>query len=209
MQRIHTTVVLAAGLIGSIVLGGSPSFGEEPPIDEKEPVVKETPADQKPAIANLSPAAGPAGSEVTISGDSCLAGEKPGSLNFGFTRDGTEITFSGFDGYVANLDGTWSFATTVPLRMGGFDGNLPVEPGVGYQFHAVCIFDEQPELWVWYEPMPFEVTVPRTFHPPPAGSPEAGAPGTPGTPGALSPNPSTAATPAPATPIVGDPPYNG
>lgn len=179
-------------------------MGQEPPVDG--PPMVEPPVDGKPAVASLSPTTGPVDSEVTITGDSCLAGEKPGALNFGFTRkvDGTVFNLSPLDGYVANPDGTWSFSTTVPPELRDADGALqPLEPGPGYEFHAVCIFDEQPDLWVWYPPMPFEVTGPRTFHPPSPGTPSA--PGNPQSPS----NPATSSTPSPATPIEDPPPFTG
>lgn len=208
MLRNHTTTALAVGLIGSILFGGSPSFGqeppgaEEPPLEEEEPPIDEPPVG-KPAIASVSPSGGAAGSTVTISGDSCLAGNEPGLLNFGFTRDGVEVDFTTLDGYPANEDGTWAIDTTVPTRMRGPEGLYEdVEPGAGYQFLAVCVFGGSPDLWVWYDPMPFEVVAPSILHPT-----DPNAPGTPGSPGFEAS--STTATLSPATAIEGTPPFTG
>lgn len=210
MLRIHTTAAIAVGLIGSILLGGSPSVGEEPPIDGERPPTTPTtsPVDLAAPTASVSPTGGPAGSVVTLSGTGCLAGGKePGLLNFGFTRteDGVLIDLSGLDGYPANDDGTWSFDTSIPTRLRTPDGALvDVEPGPHYELRAACIFNDRPDLWIFYPALAFEVTGAHTLRP----SPETAAPGV--TPGASSSsNPATASTPLPATPVEDDPPFTG
>jgi hypothetical protein len=198
MLRIPIAAVV---LMGSVGLAGSTARAGEP------------------ATAKLTPDNGAVGASVTITGTGCLGDGHPGTLNFGFIKtseDGPETTLGGFGGNQANADGSWAFGVVIPSVMRTAGGEVAdVLPGPHYAIKAVCIFDAQPELWVTYPELPFEVTGPAGVTPDPGSiaTPDPDAkpsdeaartdPGSPSASTGLSP------TPIVATPIDDPPPYTG
>jgi hypothetical protein len=173
----------------------------------------------EPATVKMTPDNGQVGASVTITGTGCLGDGKPGSLNFGFIKtseDGPETTLGGFGGNEANADGTWAFGVVIPGVMRSAGGDLvDVLPGPHYAIKAVCIFDGQPELWVSYPELPFEVTGPSSVTPGPGNTPtpdpdpKPSGEDTRSGPGSPSASTGLAPTPIVATPIDDPPPYTG
>lgn len=185
MKHSGIAVAVAAGATVVALLGAVPaSAGDAPTV-------------------SVTPASGPAGTTVTISGDGCPGGD----VLFGILRPYDEATGSSWPIVVnqvfAEDDGGWSGEVVVPASSPFPDGDggwvdTEVAPGDGYSASAIC-GTPSPETSFEYPRMPFEVT---------EGS----------TPTTTIPGPTTttipvweppAPTPPPATPISDDPPFTG
>lgn len=140
------------------------------------------------------PTSGPAGTEITVSGDSCSHENTEAYVAVRFvdffgTSGVEEVTVLEDTETVADEDGTWSATLDTP----------DTTPGP-YVIFAQClevVSEGEPQIFVDYEAVEFEVTEGGT-------QPTTPEPTTPTTT-----TPGATPTPPPAVPVEDDPPFTG
>ena len=192
MGKKHMAVLAAAGA-GVLALAAPPAGAG---------------SDPTPSLSwSATPTSGPAGTEVTVTGEGCSAPDHSGvaEINLGdYTAQSQGGTFLvATVAITAGGDGSWVGTLTVPQ---GVDPSHSFV--VGGECHLV-LAGQQPEHYGDYEGIPFDVTgggTPTTA--PPATPPPTG-PTVPGEPTPEVPEDPEAPTPPPATPIVAPPDHTG
>jgi hypothetical protein len=130
---------------------------------------------QEPLPLDVSPTSGSVGSNVTVSGQGCIEGERPGLITVVLFGESDERLFTVDD---VSDDGSWSTVITLPEGL---------TPGP-YSLTAVCAVSTGGE--VQYEGVDFEVVA--TAPPPTSTTTTVVTP---------APEPAAPATPVPGEPI--------
>jgi hypothetical protein len=180
MKRGREAAALAAGVLVSAIVGGSPAGAGEP---------------APTGTISVDPASGQPGNVFLFSGVGCVSEAGHGVMEVSVFFGG-ELVLTADPAFVGADDGgSWN----VGMNPNGFMSN---EEAIGtWEVTGTCFDAETWEVLVDYETATFEVVAPAT---PPATDPPAAHPSTPTTPPLVAPRPAE-----PAEPVTAHPDFTG
>jgi hypothetical protein len=190
MKRGREAAALAAGVLVSAIVAGSPAGAGEP---------------APTGTISVDPPSGQPGNVFLFSGEGCVSDAGPGVMDVSVFFGG-ELILTADPAFVGVDDGgSWN----VGMNPNGFMSN---EEAIGtWKVTATCFDAETWEVLVDYAPATFEVVAPPTppaTDPPPADplatDPPAAPPSTPTTSAPVAPEPTE-----PATPVTAHPDFTG
>jgi hypothetical protein len=180
MKRGREAAALAAGVLVSAIVAGSPAGAGEPALA---------------GTISVDPPTGQPGNVFLFSGEGCASEAGPGVMEVSVFFGG-ELILTADPAFVGVDDGgSW----TVGMNPNGFMSN---EEAIGtWEVTGTCFDAETWEVLVDYETATFEVVAPST---PPATDPPAPQPTTPTAPQPVAPPPAE-----PAKPVTARPDFTG